>query len=160
MGSATISHWMDYILHLLGRAYCLAKKRVAAVHTHIPQTLTLQDAKRNGQRVPDLERNHGSNLALPATKGGILVSLLRPPRNQTFHNSFTADASACRITGAVANLIAITSGGEITINDISTFDILLYFPEGTDEDELIKKAKYTFTKIVKAKEPDIILCCY
>jgi hypothetical protein len=119
-----------------------------------------QDAKRNGQRVPDSERNHGSNLALPATKGGILVSLLRPPRNQTYDNGFTADADACRTTGAVANLVAVASGRETTIDDVSTFDTLPYSPEGADEDELVKKAEYTFTEMVTAKEPDIVLCCY
>lgn len=128
-------------------------------HTHILEKFG-QGAKRDGQQISGSERNHGSNLALPATKGGVLISLLRPPRNQTYDNGFTADTAACRTTDAVAKLIAIATGGEMTIDDVSTFDTLPYSPEGAEEAELIKAAEYTFTEMVKAKEPDVVLCCY
>lgn len=104
--------------------------------------------------------NHGLELAGPGTKGGVLISLLQPPRNQTFENGFTADLCSCRTTNAIKDLIRVGSNENMTIDDVSTFDTLPYSPEGSDESALIEQAEHAFCDMVKAKKPDVVLCCY
>jgi hypothetical protein len=117
-------------------------------------------AKRNGEPISSAEFHHGLELAGPGTKGGVLVALLRPPRNQTFDKGFTADLCSCRTTHAFQELVTTASGGKMTADDISAFDTLPYSPEGSDEYDLIKRAEQTFSDMVKAKKPEVVLCCY
>ncbi|RAL03040.1 uncharacterized protein BO80DRAFT_443289 [Aspergillus ibericus CBS 121593] len=114
----------------------------------------------NKQPISTDELNHGLELAGPGTKGGLLIALYQPPENQTFHNGYTADTSACRTTEAIRQLLLVSSGGQMTLDDISVFDTLPYYPEGSDDAELVKDAEHAFSQMVKLKAPDVVVCSY
>lgn len=117
-------------------------------------------AIREDKPIPESESHHTSELAGPDTTGGVLVTLLRPPRNQCFDHGYSAEISRCRTTRAVADLISTATNRQLTIDDVSVFDTLPLSPEGSDDKELVREAEATFSRMVEAKKPDVILCCY
>jgi hypothetical protein len=59
----------------------------------------------------------------------------------------------------VADLISTATNRQLTIDD-GVFDTLPLSPEGSDDNELVREAEATFSRMVEAKKPDVILCCY
>jgi rhodanese-related sulfurtransferase len=119
-----------------------------------------QTAKRRDKPITEGESHLTSELAGPDTRGGVLITLLRPPRNQCFDHGYSAEVSRCRTTQAVAGLINTATNQQLTIDDVSVFDTLPFSPEGSDDDQLVREAEVTFSRMVKAKKPDVVLCCY
>ncbi|KAL5336028.1 hypothetical protein BJX70DRAFT_400966 [Aspergillus crustosus] len=122
---------------------------------------SLYHIQESGEKtpMPNTKLHHAVELAKPATKGGVLVALLEPPQSQTFEEGFTADLHSCRTTSAVSDLIETATGGQLSVDDVSIFDMLPYCPDGTN-DETLKQAQSVFCEMVQAKKPDVVLCCY
>lgn len=60
----------------------------------------------------------------------------------------------------MADLISTATNRQLTIDDVSVFDTLPLSPEGSEDKELVREAEATFSCMVEAKKPDVILCCY
>jgi hypothetical protein len=104
--------------------------------------------------------HHGLELAKPATKGGVLVALLQPHSSQEFEQGFLTDLHDCATTDAVSDLIEAATGGRMGVDDVSVFDTMPYFADDTDDGDILEEARDTFGKMVEAKKPDVVLCCY
>ncbi|KAJ5091711.1 hypothetical protein NUU61_006581 [Penicillium alfredii] len=115
-----------------------------------------------GTPIPSSEIHHGLELAGPDRKGGVLVTLLQPPRTQTYENGYPADLASCPTTKAVNELIATATNHQLSIDEVCAFDRLPYVHGGfnNDDDEVIQEAERTFEDMVRTKEPQVVLCCY
>ncbi|BCR91854.1 uncharacterized protein ACHE_70697A [Aspergillus chevalieri] len=71
----------------------------------------------------------------------------------------TCVAAVCT-TNVIKDLIRVGSNENMTINDVSTFVTLAYSLEGSDKSAFIEQAELAFCDLVKAKKPDVVLCCY
>jgi hypothetical protein len=114
----------------------------------------------DGAPVPSTVVHHALELAKPATKGGILVALLQPHQKQKFNKGFTADLHSCATTSAVSDLVETVTGGRMGADDVSVFDALPFCPDGTEDGDILQDAQDVFRRMVEAKQPDVVLCCY
>ncbi|KAB5517549.1 hypothetical protein GE09DRAFT_1158220 [Coniochaeta sp. 2T2.1] len=102
----------------------------------------------------------GIEMARPETKGGVLVALLRPDSKQIYTNGFVAGRRGCPTLDAVADLISSTTNGKLGFDDISIFDAIPFLDEEVKDEEIVKEAQKTFANMVRAKQPDVVICCY
>jgi hypothetical protein len=98
----------------------------------------------------------------PESKGGVLIVLQRPHSTQENLDGFMEGKRNCQTTTAVSDLICAVNNAKLGFDDVSLFDAIPFLDEtvtGQDHQDLIDEAQNIFADMVRAKDPDIILCC-
>ncbi|KAJ5626358.1 hypothetical protein N7510_002667 [Penicillium lagena] len=119
--------------------------------------------KVDEREYPKSDLSFGLEMARPESKGGLLIVLLRPHSTQNNSDGFLAGRRGCKTLEAVSDLITAVNNGKLGFDDISIFDAIPLLHEaaiGTDISEIIDDAHNVFANMVRAKNPDIVLCCF
>lgn len=106
------------------------------------------------------ELSFGIEMAQPESEVDIVVVLLRPHSKQVFSDGFVAGRRGCATLNAVAELISAVSNGRFGFDDISIFDAIPFLDETITNKDTINKAQNTFADMIRAKQPDVVICCY
>lgn len=112
---------------------------------------------------PISDLSFGLEMARPESKGGLLIALLRPHSTQNNSDGFLAGRRHCETLEAVSDLIAAVNNGKLGFDDISVFDAIPLIDEaatGPNLTTLIDDAQSVFADMVRAKNPDVVLCCF
>ncbi|KAJ5366184.1 hypothetical protein N7541_000125 [Penicillium brevicompactum] len=103
-------------------------------------------------------------MARPELKGGVLIVLERPHSKQENSDGFMEGKRNYRTINAVSDLISAVDNYKLGFDDVSLFDAIPFLDEtvaGKDHRHIIdEEAHNVLADMVKAKEPDIILCCF
>ncbi|KAJ5383746.1 hypothetical protein N7517_001657 [Penicillium concentricum] len=102
-------------------------------------------------------------MARPETKGGVLVALLRSHSTQNNSDGFLAGKQGCATLDAVSDLISTVNDSKLGFDDISVFDAIPFLDErieGPDHQDFIDEAHDVFAEMVRAKDPDVVICCF
>ncbi|KAI8623038.1 hypothetical protein F5Y19DRAFT_405572 [Xylariaceae sp. FL1651] len=102
-----------------------------------------------------------SELAGPATTGGIAVTLQQPRSNHPFQNGLEAVIQDCETLKTLDQLFRRASCGTLNIRDnVSVIDLIPFTPGDVDTVPL-KTLQYAFEVsrlAICAKRPDVVLC--
>lgn len=102
-----------------------------------------------------------SELAGPAVKGGILVTLQQPRNNHPFEHGIARVIDDCRTPRALKNIFRVVSCETLDIRtDISIIDLLPYISKDVErvkETELKYVSRHTL-QAVCLEEPNVVLC--
>lgn len=102
-------------------------------------------------------------MARPALKGGVLVVLQRPYSKQETSDGFSEGKRNCPSINAVSELVSAVNNAKLCFDDISLFDAIPLWDEtltSKDHKHLIDEAQKAFDIMVRAKDPEIIICCF
>lgn len=69
----------------------------------------------------------------------------------------------CRTINVVSDLISAVNNDKLGFDDVSLFDAIPFLDEtvaGKDHQDIIDEAQNVFADMARAKDPDIILCCF
>ncbi|KAJ5901443.1 hypothetical protein N7495_001971 [Penicillium taxi] len=104
-------------------------------------------------------------MARPKSKGGVSIVLLQPHSKQDNSNGFLADRRDCKTLEALSDLITAVSNAKLGFDDISVFDAIPLLDETAQGPNIsistrIEDAHSVFADMVKAKRPEIVLCCF
>jgi hypothetical protein len=105
------------------------------------------------------ELNFGLELARPETMGGVVVVLLQPAQTQTYTNGYTKDVDICESLKAVKELISVVNNYLLDFDGVSIFDTLPFLTEEYRDEDKFRDANNTFVQMIKAKRPDVVVCC-
>lgn len=113
-----------------------------------------------------LERSPGeiqvtAELAGPAAKGGIAVTLLQPRDNHPFDEGLQAVINECKTLHALNDIFAAVSCGTLDIGtDITVVDLLPYVSEKVEtiDDAKLMELFRASAQIICEKEPGVLLC--
>lgn len=111
---------------------------------------------------PICDLSFGLEMARPELKGGVLIVLERPHSTQKNLDGFLEGKRNCPTTNAVSDLICAVNNAKLGFDDVSLFDIIPFLDEtvtGQHHQKIIGEAQDVFADMVRAKNPDIILCC-
>lgn len=71
--------------------------------------------------------------------------------------------NTCRTVNAVSDLISAVNNARLGFDDVSLFDAIPFLDEtvtGKDHQDTIDEAQNVFADMIRAKDPDFILCCF
>ncbi|KAJ5106865.1 hypothetical protein N7456_003540 [Penicillium angulare] len=112
---------------------------------------------------PICDLSFGLEMARPELKGGVLIVLERPHSGQENQNGFMEGKNTCRTINAVSDLISAVNNAKLGFEDVSLFDAIPFLDEtvaGNDHRDIIDEAQNVFADMTRAKDPNIILCCF
>lgn len=112
---------------------------------------------------PICDLSFGLEMARPELKGGVLIVLERPHSKQKNSDGFMEGKRNCRTINAVSDLISAVNNDKLGFDDVSLFDAIPFLDEtvaGKDHQDIINEAQNVFADMARAKDPDIILCCF
>lgn len=102
-----------------------------------------------------------SELAGPAVKGGIVVTLQQPRNNRSYEHGIDRVIDDCRTLHALKDVFRVVSCETLAIRtDICIIDLLPYISKdvrGVNETELKYVSRHTL-QAVCGKEPNVVLC--
>jgi hypothetical protein len=93
----------------------------------------------------------------------MLIALLQPHSTQDNSHGFLAGIRDCGTLEAVSDLITTVNNAKAGFDDISVFDAIPLIDEaatGADISSIIANAHDVFADMVRAKNPEIIICCF
>lgn len=112
---------------------------------------------------PMCDLSFGLEMARPEVKGGVLIVLERPHSNQDNSNGFMEGKRNCPTINAVSDLVSAVNNAKLNFENVSLFDAIPFLDEtvvGSHNQDIIDDAQNVFEAMVKAKDPDVILCCF
>lgn len=122
----------------------------------------LRDA---GEKISMSEIAFANTLAMPETKGGILVLLQQPPQNLQYDSrNFNKIVRGCETLRAVDNVLRTVIG--TTLYDTSCFDafpfqkVPILSRRNEAEYPEYEEAYNVCKEMIYKKQPDVVLCCY
>ncbi|RYC65211.1 hypothetical protein CHU98_g983 [Xylaria longipes] len=125
--------------------------------THL--SILQQHGFRRSRRIDEI--NVTSQLAGPATTGGILVTLQQPRGNHPFEDGVEAVIQDCDTLSALDQLFLTASCGTLNVREhISLVDLLPFTPQRVDTvpSEVLQDAFEASRLAICAKMPDVVLC--
>ncbi|CAG7936144.1 unnamed protein product [Penicillium salamii] len=102
----------------------------------------------------------GLEMARPASKGGLVIALLRPHSTQDNSHGFLAGKRQCRTIDAISDLICAVSNARKGFDDISVFDAIPFLDEHVTAQDIIQTAEHVFIEMLRAKQPDVVISCF
>jgi hypothetical protein len=114
---------------------------------------SLQDA---GKAITLQEIQFGRKLAMPRTKGGVVILLERPPKHQRYDGDFDHVVQQCATLRAIDDVLRNICGS--SLEETSCFDAFP-FQNGVRGDNDFE-AYEVFKEMMKEKKPEVVLCCY
>jgi hypothetical protein len=102
-------------------------------------------------------------LAMPETKGGVVIVLLQPAEYQRYSYNHYQTVKDCDTLDAIDQVCkTVTSNG---LEEISCFDAFPFqkrpVSKSLDEHEnTLDEAYGVFINMIQQKQPDVVLCCY
>ncbi|KAJ5301420.1 hypothetical protein N7508_006283 [Penicillium antarcticum] len=108
-------------------------------------------------RIWSFAQSRGLKIARPVSKDGLVILLLRSHSTQDNSHGFLAGKRQFRTTNTISELICAVSNARKGVNDISVFDAIPFLDRHVAEEDIIQKAEYVFTKMLRAKQPDIVI---
>ncbi|KAI1755696.1 hypothetical protein F4782DRAFT_486563 [Xylaria castorea] len=112
-----------------------------------------------GRRIGEI--NVTSQLAGPATTGGILVTLQQPRGNHPFEDGVETVIHDCDTLSALNQLFLTASCGTLNVKEhVSLVDLLPFTPQRVDEVSVrtLQDAFEASRMAICAKMPDVVLC--
>lgn len=111
---------------------------------------------------PIFDLSFGLEMARPELKGGVLIVLQRPHSTRKNSDGFMQGKNECQSTAAVSELIRTVNNAKLGFDDVSVFDVIPFLNETArekDHQDIVDEAQDVFADMVRAKDPDVILCC-
>lgn len=101
-----------------------------------------------------------SELAGPAYKGGIAITLQQPRDNHSFEKGIDAVIKDCPTLSALEEIFRVVSCGKLGLNNIGIIDLLPYMSDSVEDihDLKLKKCFEESAQAICDKEPDVLLC--
>jgi hypothetical protein len=103
-------------------------------------------------------------LAMPETKGGVVVVLQQPAEHQRYFSDHYETVKDCNTLNAIDEVCkAVTGYG---LESISCFDAFPFHKipvdnKGLDKyEEELDNSYAMFLRMIQQKQPDVVLCCY
>jgi hypothetical protein len=112
---------------------------------------------------PLYDLNFALEMARPESKGGVLIALLQPHSKQDNSDGFLAGRRDCETLEAVSDLVTAVNNAKVRFDDTSVFDAIPLLNEattGADISTTIADAHNVFANMVRAKNPEIVICCF
>ncbi|KAI0458095.1 hypothetical protein F5B21DRAFT_39540 [Xylaria acuta] len=125
--------------------------------THL--SILQQHGFRRGRKIDEI--NVTSQLAGPATTGGILVTLQQPRWNHPFEDGVEAVIQDCDTLSALDRLFLAASCGTLNVKEhVSLVDLLPFTPQRVDTvpSGVLQGAFEASRLAICAKMPDVVLC--
>ncbi|OQE10571.1 hypothetical protein PENFLA_c089G10859 [Penicillium flavigenum] len=119
--------------------------------------------KVDGSDYPLYDLSFALEMARPESKGGLLIALLQPHSKQDNSDGFLAGRRDCETLEAVSDLVTAVNNAKVCFDDTSVFDAIPLLDEaatGADISTIIADAHDVFADMVRAKNPEIVICCF
>ncbi|KAJ5115979.1 hypothetical protein N7456_000327 [Penicillium angulare] len=126
-------------------------------------SLTVHEEVHGGvheESYPICDLSFALEMARPEVKGGVLVVLERPHSTQNNSEGFMKGVNDCRTLAAVSDLVSAVTNATLRFDDVSVFDAIPFLDETQTNEDIIGQAQDAFADMVRAKNPDVILCCF
>jgi hypothetical protein len=113
--------------------------------------------------VSDDEVKFAKWLAMPETKGGVVIVLLQPAEHQRYFSNHHQTVEDCNTLAAVSEVCrAVTGYG---LEQISCFDAFPFHKMPVSKalneyEESLDEAYDKFLHMIQQKQPDVVFCCY
>jgi len=113
--------------------------------------------------ISDNEVNFAKWLAMPETKGGVVIVLLQPAEHQRYFYDHHQTMKDCDTLDAVDEVCkAVTGCG---LEKISCFDAFPFHKIPVNKsigkyDKVLDEAYAVFLDMIQQKQPDVVFCCY
>jgi hypothetical protein len=113
--------------------------------------------------ITDNEVNFAKWLAMPETKGGVVIVLLQPAEHQHYFTDHRQTVKDCDTLDAVDEVCKTVTG--YGLEKISCFDAFPFhktpMSKSLDKyEEELDEAYATFLYMIQQKQPDVVFCCY
>ncbi|PVH94444.1 hypothetical protein DM02DRAFT_661061 [Periconia macrospinosa] len=116
---------------------------------------------RGNEQVPKDELLVTRQLASPASIGGLVVVLLKPPNSLPYHYGLDLTVQSCPTLAALDEGFRVVTCGSLSLEDITTVDSLPFIRPKDKLPPGFKRNRYLQVfEILKAKRPDVILCMW
>ncbi|KAI0420844.1 hypothetical protein F5X98DRAFT_391575 [Xylaria grammica] len=135
----------------------LPPQRLPELSEHL--SILQQHGARLGRKTDEIQVT--SQLAGPATTGGILVTLKQPRYNHPFENGLKAVIHDCETLGALEQLFKAASCGTLNLEQhVSLVDLLPFTPQRVETvpSQALQDAFEASRLTICAKRPDVVLC--
>jgi hypothetical protein len=115
------------------------------------------------QDISEDELKFAKWLAMPETKGGVVIVLLQPAEHQRYHYNHYQTVKDCGTLDAIDEVCKIvTSSG---LENISCFDAFPFHKRAVSKgvdgyERTLDEAYAVFISMIQQKQPDVVLCCY
>lgn len=120
----------------------------------------LQESRED---ITDDEVRFAKWLALPESKGGVVIVLQQPAEHQDYFSDHQQTVEKCESLRAVDEVCrTITGHGleKISCFDAFPFHKIPISKSLPDHEEALDEAYTTFLDMIKQKQPDVVFCCY
>jgi hypothetical protein len=154
---------IDHRLRSLLQPYQPNSDICAAKHAKILEQYG-KALQNSGEDIRWSEIQFAKTLAMPETKGGVLILLLQPAPNQKYcGRDFHTIVQGCETLKAVDNVLRSVIGS--SLEETSCFDAFPFqkvpvSKKSKIENSTYEKAFKVFEEMVFEKQPDVVLCCY
>jgi hypothetical protein len=102
-------------------------------------------------------------LAMPETKGGVVIVLLQPAEHQRYFSDHRQTVEDCVTLDAVDEVCkAVTGCGleKISCFDAFPFQKIPVSKSLYEYEEVLDEAYAIFLQMIQQKQPDVVFCCY
>ena len=123
-----------------------------------------RDLRIAGEKISLPEIEFTKTLAIPETKGGVLVLLQQPAPNQQYDgHDFNTIIQGCETLKTIDNVLRAVVGS--SLKDTSCFDAFPFqkvpIPVRSETGYFEYGEAYNVCKeMIQQKQPDVVLCCY
>ena len=123
-----------------------------------------RDLQSSGEKIGRPEIDFAKKLAMPETKGGIVILLQQPAPNQQYEGrDFHTIVQECETLRAVDNVLRAIIGS--SLEKTSCFDAFPFqkvpIPPRSQTGYVEYEEAYDVCReMIQAKQPDVVLCCY
>jgi len=120
-----------------------------------------------GKNISDNEVKFAKWLAMPETKGGVVIVLLQPAKHQRYFSNHHQTVKDCDTLDAIDEVCETITG--CGLEEVSCFDAFPFHKipvskslhEYEEELELeLDEAYAVFLEMIQKKQPDVVFCCY
>jgi hypothetical protein len=154
---------IDHRLRSLLQPYQRDSHPCAAKHAKILEKYgkALLNSRKD---ISGAEIQFNKTLAMPETKGGVLILLQQPASNQLYDGlDFDTIVQQCETLRAVDNVLRTVVGS--SLKETSCFDAFPFQKVPISKKSMTGNSTYEvayqiFEKMIHEKQPDVVLCCY
>jgi hypothetical protein len=117
-----------------------------------------------GEDISNDEIEFAKWLAMPHSKGGVLIALLQPAEYQRYFSDHFQTVKDCTSLSGVHEVCMTVTG--YGLDKISCFDAFPFHKipvtqtNWVDYEEQLDQAHAVFLDMIEEKQPDVIFCCY
>lgn len=113
--------------------------------------------------VSDNEIKFAKWLAMPETRGGVVIVLLQPAEHQRYFSDHDETVKDCDTLDAVDEVCKKVTGcglGKISCFDAFPFHKIPVSKSLDEYEEELDEAYAIFLNMIRQKQPDVVFCCY